>query len=119
RCQVIEAPGIVAEEFALPGRAHPGGQIIERLDPAGICAVRRENRRPITAKNHAVLTKSGDSDHSIGGHYASRFSSLVRAFQLTPAAGAVVRNDLLEHGGEGARIDLFALPNPHGTGGLV
>src|SRR5207247_6451071 len=31
----------------------------------------------------------------------------------------VVGNDLLEHGGEGGRVDGFALADGHGAGGLV
>src|SRR5256884_5632247 len=41
------------------------------------------------------------------------------ALQLAPAAGPVVGHDLPEHGGEGGRIDGFALADGHGAGGLV
>jgi hypothetical protein len=30
-----------------------------------------------------------------------------------------IGNDLLEHGGEGGRVDVFALAHGHGAGGLV
>jgi hypothetical protein len=35
------------------------------------------------------------------------------------AAGTVVPNNLLEHRGEGARVDRFVLANRHGAGGLI
>ena len=41
------------------------------------------------------------------------------ALQLAPAAGAVVGNDVLEHGGEGWRVDDLALANGHDAGGRV
>src|SRR5207237_10414232 len=41
------------------------------------------------------------------------------AFQLAPAAGAVVGDDLLEHGGEGGRIERFALTHGDGAGSLI
>ena len=44
---------------------------------------------------------------------------LARAFQLSPAAGTVVGDDLLEHGGEGGRVDRLAPANGHRAGGLV
>src|SRR5207248_9619900 len=36
-----------------------------------------------------------------------------------PAAGAVVGDDLLEHGGEGGRIERFALTHGDGAGSLI
>src|SRR5215813_13269893 len=39
--------------------------------------------------------------------------------QLPPATGAIVRDNLLEHCREGGGVDLLALPNCDGTGGLV
>src|SRR5688572_4365486 len=39
--------------------------------------------------------------------------------QLSPATGAIVRDDLLEHRREGRSVDLLALPNCDGPGGLV
>jgi hypothetical protein len=36
-----------------------------------------------------------------------------------PPATSAVRDDLLEHRGEGGRVDLLALPNGDGAGGLV
>ena len=44
---------------------------------------------------------------------------LTFALELTPAAGPVVRDDLLEHGAEGARVGRLALPDGHRTRGLV
>src|SRR5262245_6853482 len=39
--------------------------------------------------------------------------------QFPPATGAIVRDNLLEHCREGMGVDLLALPNCDGTGGLV
>src|SRR5664280_2867078 len=39
--------------------------------------------------------------------------------QLSPTAGAVVRNDLLEHCAESGSVDRFALAHGHGSGGRV
>src|ERR1043165_807551 len=44
---------------------------------------------------------------------------LAFALHLAPAAGAVVRNNLLEHGGEGWGVDRFALTDGHRARGLV
>src|SRR5260370_9466542 len=44
---------------------------------------------------------------------------LAVAVQLAPAAGAVVADDVLEHDGEGGRVDGFAPPDGHGAGRLV
>src|SRR5215207_4024154 len=46
-------------------------------------------------------------------------SGLASALQLAPAAGAVVGDNVLDHGGEGGRVDSFALADSHGAGGLV
>jgi hypothetical protein len=46
-------------------------------------------------------------------------SILAFLFQLAPAAGAIVGNNLLEHGGECAPIECFALTDGHRAGGLV
>src|SRR6266498_2287643 len=46
-------------------------------------------------------------------------SAKLSALQLAPATGAVVRDDLLDHRGQGAGIDGLALADGHGTGGLV
>src|SRR6184192_3178920 len=53
----VEAARVVSEDLALAGRAHPSGQIIQRLHPPRVRAVRHEKWRPITAKDNAVLTK--------------------------------------------------------------
>src|ERR1700730_3798633 len=44
---------------------------------------------------------------------------LAIALQLAPAARSVVADDVLEHDGEGGRVDGFALPESHGAGRLV
>jgi hypothetical protein len=42
-----------------------------------------------------------------------------RAFQLSPAACAVVCNNLFEHGTKGGPIERFAPADSHGSSGLV
>jgi hypothetical protein len=44
---------------------------------------------------------------------------LAFALQRAPAAGAVVRNNVLEHGGQGGPVDRFALTDGHRAGGFV
>src|SRR5215217_3258512 len=39
--------------------------------------------------------------------------------QLAPPAGAVVGDDVAEHGGEGGGVDRLAFADGHGAGGLV
>ena len=41
------------------------------------------------------------------------------ALQFAPAAGAVIGDDVLEHGTEGRRIDGLALADGDGAGGFV
>src|SRR3954452_23399207 len=50
---------------------------------------------------------------------ASRLTAPPALLQLAPAAGAVVGDDLAEHGLEGRRVDRLALPDRHGAGRLV
>src|SRR6202034_3014619 len=49
----------------------------------------------------------------------SRGRRSVLLLALAPAARAVVRDDVPEHGGEGGRVDGFSLVNRHGPGRLV
>jgi hypothetical protein len=43
----------------------------------------------------------------------------VFTFQLAPTASSIFRNNLLEHNGESAPGDRFALTDGHNAGGLV
>ena len=44
---------------------------------------------------------------------------LALSLQLAPAAGAIVGNNLLEHGLERGFVELFTLPDAHCPGGFV
>src|SRR5262249_15910526 len=59
-------------------------------------------------------------EEAIAGRQSPRTApSELAALQPAPAAGAVVGDDVLEDGSEGARIDGFALAHGNRTGGLV
>src|SRR5919106_5608813 len=67
---------------------------------------------------HGGLTRrSCDFSGGDGGMISSRPVSF--ALELAPAAGAVVRDDLLEHGAEGGRVERLALADGHRSRGLV
>src|SRR6266568_2320189 len=50
---------------------------------------------------------------------ARQYRESASGLQLAPATGAVVGDDLPEHGGEGRRVDDLALADGHGAGSLV
>src|SRR6266700_2625211 len=57
---------------------------------------------------------------SAGDEDAARsFFFVLRALQLAPSAGAVVGDDLFEHGGQGGGVERFPLTKGDGSGGLV
>src|SRR6266536_4331735 len=67
-------------------------------------------------------SRRGDHAHCPPIHATTprkHLDPVAAALQLAPATGAVVGDDVLEHGGEGGRVDRFALSDGHGAGSRV
>jgi hypothetical protein len=90
----------------------------ELLDPAGIAWA--DEYEEALSKPAALIDLSLTSQLKFENSPVSlEEPRLGVALQLAPAAGAIVGNDLFEHGGEGGGVDGFALADGHGAGGLV
>ncbi len=63
----------------------------------------------LTQRVYTLTKRAKSPDHVARWNHES-----AGALQSAPAAGAIVSNDVLEHGGEGGRIDRFTLMNGHG-----
>src|SRR6266487_1438498 len=86
---------------------------------------------PARSPQPRSLPRSAARSRSITGRCSRRNSTMrhelpgsildpvAAALQLAPATGAVVGDDVLEHGGEGGRVDRFALSDGHGAGSRI